>query len=94
MVEEDIEIGITITPNIYLNIVDCVVPFNVDRITEVIPTDDGAIIKMLEPASLISSNLEVFEYKVYNNSNKIKEAIEDAKFYKLEGLNRIKEIVK
>ena len=94
MVEEDIEIGITITPNIYLNVDNGIVPFNVDRITEVIPTDDGAIIKMLEPASLISSNLEVFEYKVYNNSNKIKEAIEDAKFYKLEGLNRIKEIVK
>lgn len=94
MVEEDIEIGITITPNIYLNIVDGVVPFNVDRITEVIPTDDGAIIKMLEPASLVSSSLEVFEYKVYNNSNKIKEAIEDAKFYKLEGLNRIKELTK
>jgi hypothetical protein len=94
MVEEDIEIGITITPNIYLNIVDGVVPFNVDRITEVIPTDDGAIIKMLEPSSLVSSSLEVFEYKVYNNSNKIKEAIEDAKFYKLEGLNRIKELTK
>lgn len=94
MVEEDIEIGITITPNIYLNIVDGVVPFNVDRITEVIPTDDGAIIKILEPSSLVSSNLEVFEYKVYNNSNKIKEAIEDAMYYKYEGLNRIKEILK
>jgi hypothetical protein len=43
---------------------------------------------------LVSSNLEVFEYKVYNNSDKIKEAIEDAKYYKYEGLNRIKELIK
>lgn len=94
MINEDIEIGVTITPNIYLTIDGGIVPFNVDRITEVIPTDDGAIIKMLEPTSLVSSNLEVFEYKVYNNSEKIKEAIEDAKYYKYEGINRIKELIK
>jgi hypothetical protein len=94
MINEDIEIGVTITPNLYLTIDGGTVPFNVDRITEVIPTDDGAIIKMLEPTSLVSSNLEVFEYKVYNNSDKIKEAIEDANYYKFEGLNRIKELIK
>lgn len=94
MIDTDIEIGVTITPNIYLTIDGGIVPFNVDRITEVIPIDEGAIIKMLEPASLVSSNLEVFEYKVYNNSDKIKEAIEDAKYYKYEGVNRIKELIK
>lgn len=94
MIDTDIEIGVTITPNIYLSIDNGIVPFNVDRIVDVVPTDDGSIVKILEPSSLVSSNLEIFEYKVYNSLDKIKEAIEDANYYKFEGLNRIKELIK
>lgn len=84
MKDEDIEIGVKIKTHIYLHTPNSIkgTPFDVDRIVDVKPTDNGSIITMVEPKGLFSSEMGYFEYEVENNVEKIKEAINDAMHYK------------
>ena len=95
MIKEDIEIGIKITPSIYLNIREDLgnVPFDVDHIIKVEATENGSMVYVAEPEGPVSSRIVVNEYFVTNSCDKIKEAIDDARMYKLAGLERIKELL-
>ena len=87
MIKEDIEIGIKITPSIYLII-------NVDTILDVKEDgENGSIVTVAEPEGGFSSRILPTEYHVLNSYDKIREAIDDAKMYKLAGLERIKELL-
>lgn len=83
MINEDIEIGIKIIPNIHITTENDIMSIDVEKIIDIITLEDGCAIYTLDE-----------EYKVLNNPEKIKEAIEDAMYYKYEALNRIKEILK
>ena len=96
MIKEDIEIGIKITPTIYLTLPDeiGVAPFNVDTIVDVKEDgENGSIVTVTEPEGGFSSRILTTDYHVLNNCNKIREAIDDAKMYKLAGLKRINELL-
>ena len=77
MIKEDIEIGIKITPSIYLNIREDLgnVPFDVDHIIKVEATENGSTVYVAEPEGPVSSRIVVNEYFVTNSCDKIKEAI-------------------
>jgi hypothetical protein len=83
MINEDIEIGIKIIPNIHITTENDIMSIDVEKIIDIITLEDGCVIYTVDE-----------EYKVLNNPEKIKEAIEDAMYYKYEALNRIKEILK
>lgn len=83
MINEDIEIGIKIIPNIHVATENDIISIDVEKIIDILTLEDGCVIYTVDE-----------EYKVLNNHEKIKEAIEDAMYYKYEGLNRIKEILK
>ena len=96
MITEDIEIGIKITPSIYLTINEDleIAPFNVDTIVNVKEDgENGSIVTVAEPEGGFSSRILPTEYHVLNSCDKIREAIDDAKMYKLAGLERIKELL-
>ena len=96
MIKEDIEIGIKITPTIYLALPDeiGVAPFNVDTIVDVKEDgENGSIVTVTEPEGGFSSRILPTDYHVLNSCNKIREAIDDAKMYKLAGLERINELL-
>ena len=96
MIKEDIEIGIKITPSIYLTIHEDlgVAPFDVDTIVGVKEDgENGSIVTVVEPESRFSSISAPFDYHVLNSCDKIKEAMNDARRYKLAGLERIKELL-
>ena len=96
MIKEDIEIGIKITPTIYLTLPDeiGVAPFNVDTIVDVKEDGvNGSIVTVTEPEGGFSSRILPTDYHVLNSCNKIREAIDDAKMYKLAGLERINELL-
>lgn len=96
MIKEDIEIGIKITPTIYLTLPDeiGVAPFNVDTIVDVKEDgENGSIVTVTEPEGGFSSRILPIDYHVLNSCNKIREAIDDAKMYKLAGLERINELL-
>lgn len=96
MIKEDIEIGIKITPSIYLTIHEDLgtAPFDVDTIVGVKEDgENGSIVTVAEPESRFSSRMMPFDYHVLNSCDKIKEAIDDARMYKLAGLERIKELL-
>ena len=96
MIREDIEIGIKITPSIYLTINEDIgmVPFDVDTIISVKEDgESGSIVTVAETESVFSSHLMPFDYHVLNSCDKIREAIDDARMYKREGLERIKELL-
>ena len=96
MIKEDIEIGIKITPSIYLIINEDLgtVPFNVDTIVDVKEDgENGSIVTVTEPEGGFSSRILPTDYHVLNSCNKIREAIDDAKMYKLAGLKRINELL-
>ena len=96
MITEDIEIGIKITPSIYLIINEGfeTVPFNVDTIVDVKEDgENGSIVTVAEPEGGFSSRILPTDYHVLNSCDKIREAIDDAKMYKLAGLERIKELL-
>ena len=96
MIKEDIEIGIKITPTIYLTLPDeiGVAPFNVDTIVDVKEDgENGSIVTVAEPEGGFSSRILPTDYHVLNSCNKIREAIDDAKMYKLAGLKRINELL-
>lgn len=96
MIKEDIEIGIKITPTIYLTLPDeiGVAPFNVDTIVDVKEDgENGSIVTVAEPEGGFSSRILPIDYHVLNSCNKIREAIDDAKMYKLAGLERINELL-
>lgn len=88
MINEEIEIGVKIKTHIYLHTPNSVkgTPFDVDRIVDVKPTDNGSIITMAEPKGLFSSEMGYFEYEVENDAEKIKEVINDAVHYKTKTL--------
>ena len=96
MIKEDIEIGIKITPTIYLTLPDeiGVAPFNVDTIVDVKEDgENGSIVTATEPEGGFSSRILSTDYHVLNSCDKIKEAIDDARMYKHAGLERIKELL-
>ena len=96
MIKEDIEIGIKITPTIYLTLPDeiGVAPFNVDTIVDVKEDgDNGSIVTVVEPEGGLSSRILSTDYNVLNSCDKIREAIDDAKMYKHAGLEKIKELL-
>ena len=96
MIKEDIEIGIKITPTIYLTLPDeiGVAPFNADTIVDVKEDgENGSIVTVTEPEGGFSSRILPTDYHVLNSCNKIREAIDDAKMYKLAGLERINELL-
>jgi hypothetical protein len=96
MITEDIEIGIKITPSIYLTIHEELgtAPFDVDTIVSVKEDgENGSIVTVVEPESRFSSISAPFDYHVLNSCDKIKEAMNDARMYKLAGLERIKELL-
>ena len=96
MIKEDIEIGIKITPTIYLTLPDeiGVAQFNVDTIVDVKEDgENGSIVTVTEPEGGFSSRILPTDYHVLNSCNKIREAIDDAKMYKLAGLERINELL-
>ena len=96
MITEDIEIGIKITPSIYLIINEGfeTVPFNVDTIVDVKEDgENGSIVTIAEPEGGFSSRILPTEYHVLNSCDKIREAIDDARMYKHAGLERIKELL-
>ena len=96
MIKEDIEIGIKITPSIYLIINEGfgTAPFNVDTIVDVKGDgENGSIVTVAEPEGGFSSRILPTEYNVLNSCDKMREAIDYAKMYKLAGLERIKELL-
>lgn len=96
MIKEDIEIGIKITPSIYLTIHEDLgtAPFDVDTIVGVKEDEEnGSIVTVVEPESRFSSHMVPYDYHVLNSCDKIREAIDDARMYKLAGLERIKELL-
>lgn len=96
MIKEDIEIGIKIAPSIYLTIHEDLgtAPFNVDSIVGVKEEgENGSIVTVVEPESMFSSHMIPTDYHVLNSCDKIREAIDDARMYKLAGLERIKELL-
>ena len=96
MIKEDIEIGIKITPSIYLTIHEDLgtAPFDVDTIVGIKEDgDNGSIVTVTEPENRFSSRMMPTDYHVLNSCDKIKEAIDDARMYKLAGLERIKELL-
>ena len=96
MIKEDIEIGIKITPSIYLIINEGfeTVPFNVDMIVDIKEDgENGSIVTIAEPEGGFSSRILPTEYHVLNSCDKIREAIDDARMYKHAGLERIKELL-
>lgn len=96
MIKEDIEIGIKITPSIYLTLPDEIgaAPFNVDTIVDVKEDgDNGSIVTVVEPEGGLSSRILSTDYNVLNSCDKIREAIDDAKMYKHAGLEKIKELL-
>ena len=96
MIQEDIEIGIKMTPSIYLTIHEDLgtAPFDVDTIVGVKEDgENGSIVTVVEPESRFSSISAPFDYHVLNSCDKIKEAMNDARRYKLAGLERIKELL-
>lgn len=84
MVNEDVEIGVNVKTHIYLRTTNSIkgTPFDVDRIVDVKPTDNGSIVTLLEVDGPFSSKVKPFDYEVENNCEKIKEAIIDAIEYK------------
>lgn len=96
MIKEDIEIGIKITPSIYLIKNDGfgTAPFNVDKILDVKEDgENGSIVTVAEPEGEFSSRILPTEYHVLNSCDKIREAIDDARMYKEEALKRINELL-
>jgi hypothetical protein len=96
MIKEDIEIGIKITPSIYLTIHEDLgtAPFDVDTIVGVKEDgENGSIVAVAEPESTFSSRMIPTDYHVLNSCDKIREAIDDARMYKHAGLERIKELL-
>lgn len=96
MITEDIEIGIKITPSIYLTIHEDLgtAPFDVDTIVGVKEDgENGSIVTVAEPENRFSSRIIPTDYHVLNSCDKIKEAIDDARMYKHAGLERIKELL-
>ena len=96
MIKEDIEIGIKITPSIYLTIHKDLgtAPFDVDTIVSVKEDgENGSIVTVAEPENRFSSRMIPTDYHVLNSCDKIKEAIDDARMYKLAGLESIKELL-
>ena len=96
MIKEDIEIGIKITPSIYLTIHEDLgtAPFDVDTIVSVKEDgENGSIVTVAEPENRFSSRIMPTDYHVLNSCDKIKEAIDDARMYKHAGLERIKELL-
>ena len=96
MITEDIEIGIKITPSIYLIIDEDLgtVPFNVDTIVDVKEDgENGSIVTITEPEGGFSSRILPTDYHVLNSCDKIREAIDDAGMYKEEALKRINELL-
>ncbi len=96
MIKEDIEIGIKITPSIYLTIHEELgtAPFDVDTIVGIKEDgENGSIVTVVEPESRFSSHMMPNDYHVLNSCDKIREAIDDARMYKLAGLERIKELL-
>ena len=96
MIKEDIEIGIKITPSIYLTIHEDLgaAPFDVDTIVGVKEDgENGSIVTVAEPENMFSSRMVPSDYHVLNSCDKIREAIDDARMYKNAGLERIKELL-
>ena len=95
MVTDDIEIGIRIIPTLYLNIGGDFgnVPFDVNYITNVEPTENGSMVYVTEPEGPVGSRMVVNEYFVTNSYEKVMGALKDARFYKEEGLKRIQELL-
>ena len=96
MITEDIEIGIKITPSIYLTIHEDLgaAPFDVDTIVGVKEDgENGSIVTVAEPENMFSSRMVPSDYHVLNSCDKIREAIDDARMYKEAGLERIKELL-
>lgn len=96
MITEDIEIGIKITPSLYLTINEDLdtAPFNADTIVNVKEDgENGSIVTVVEPESMLSSRMISTDYHVLNSCDKIREAIDDARMYKHAGLERIKELL-
>lgn len=96
MIKEDIEIGIKITPSIYLTIHEDLgaAPFDVDTIVGVKEDgENGSIVTVAEPENMFSSRMVPSDYHVLNSCDKIREAIDDARMYKEAGLERIKELL-
>lgn len=95
MITEDVEIGIKITPTIYLTLPDeiGVAPFNVDNIIKIESTDEGTIVTVAETEGPFSSRTATFEYRVMNSYEKVNSAINDALMYKEEALKRINELL-
>ena len=94
MIDEDVEIGVKINTHIYLRTPNSIkgTPFDVDRIVDVKPTDNGSIVTLLEVDGPFSSKVKPFDYEVENNCEKIQEAIKNALGYKmltLEYLNSV-----
>lgn len=85
MLNDDITIGVKLKTHLYLTIPNDggKVPFDVESIVDVKPTENGSIVTMLEPSGPFSSKMSRFEYEVEDNSEKIQEAIKDALGYKM-----------
>lgn len=95
MITDDIEIGIKITPTLYLNIREDLgnVPFDVDHIIKVEATENGSMVYVAEPEGPVSSRIVVNEYFVTNSCEKVQAALDDARFFKENALERIKELL-
>jgi hypothetical protein len=93
MITEDIEIGIKISPTLYLNMGEHIgeAPFDVNEIINIEQTDNGTFVYVAEPDE--SSRIVANKYFVNNSFEKVREALDDAHYYKKEGLNRIKELL-
>ena len=95
MITDDVEIGIKIFPTLYLTIGEDLgnVPFDVDQIIKVEPTENGSMVYVAEPDGPVSSRIVVNEYFVTNSCEKVQAALDDARFYKEKALERIKELL-
>ena len=89
MIKEDIEIGIKITPTIYLTLPDeiGVAPFNVDTIVDVKEDgENGSIVTVTEPEGGFSSRILSTDYHVLRMCDKSREAMDDESMEKQAGL--------
>lgn len=92
---DKIEIGIKIIPNIYLTVIEGLptVPFNVDNIVAVYSEGGKTIVRYKEVTDELSSVMgDSIPFEVLNSVEDINNAIDEAKFYKVFGLNAISDI--
>jgi len=89
----EIEIGIKITPNIYLHVEgeELGTSFESDKIADVTEFKDGAIVTYMEGYEL--SNMVSSHYFVTENAEEIREAINTSLDYKAAALKAIGSII-